>query len=318
MGITFLKTTFVLLIACAILVSDGNSQSYIIGVGDVISITFWQDSELNLETKVGKDGKIILPIGGALQAAGLTTEKLADKIVDTVSLYDRRITTAAVNVVEYESRKVYVMGEVRNPGKYMFEVIPKLWEIILEAGGPTENANLNSVMIIRRDEAESDQSQTIDLVEILRNKKFDLLPEIKPGDNIYVPAVVGNVPSSGMDAMQEQRNVLFIYGRVASAGVYTFNKKLNILEALVTAGGPAENAKLDGVKVIRKIGAYTNVIEVNVERYANESVPAFFMVQGGDAIYVPGKKLFRESVLWNFIMIGASSAITALVVGSLN
>ena len=291
---------------------------YIIGKGDVLEIAFWQDPTLDVTTSVSEDGKIWLSIGGAIKAEGLSIEELSEKIVESVSLYNRNITNAVVKIAQYESRKVYVMGSVRTPGKYTFEVIPNMWEILSEAGGPTTNANLSNVLIIRRNITEGEKSINVNLAEILRSKAFDQLPQIMPGDNIYVPATFGNVPHSGMDGIRAQENVLFLFGEVGNPGVYTFNEDLNILEALITASGPTASAKLNKVKVVRKTGAFSRVIEVDVERYIHESVPEFFMVQGGDAIFVPRRSSFRDSFLFDLLMIASGAAVTALVVTSIN
>jgi protein involved in polysaccharide export with SLBB domain len=287
-----------------------NAQSYVLGSGDIIAVSFWQQPDMNFGATINEDSTITLPIGGIVKAAGLTTEQLSAAIVEQISLYNRRITHAAVKVMEYGSHKIYVMGNVRLPNKYTFEVIPNLWEIISEAGGPTENANLSNVMIIRSGLGDGEKTITVDLGDALRNKTFDQLPPIMPGDNIYVPAVVGNVPSSGMEAMHDQQNVLFIYGEVGHPGVYTFNKELNLLEALVTAGGPSALAKLEEVKVIRKMGVYSGVTKVNVANYTEERGAAFFLVKGGDTIYVPRKKRIQESVLWDFFMVFTGAVIT--------
>jgi len=295
-----------------LLVFNARAQEYTIGKDDMLEVTFWQDNELNITARVDASGQINLPIGGTIMADGLTLSQLSEQIVERISLYNRRITNASVKVTEYGSRKVYVMGHVREPRKYTFEVIPNLWDIISEAGGPLETANLNNVLVIRKTPEGEPRTMTVDVAEILRNRNFQLLPVVEPGDNIYVPAVVGNVAGSGIQSMQAQPNVLFIYGEVGNSGVFTFNKELNLLEALITAGGPTATAKLNQVRVIRKNGAFSSVTRVNVKKYADESSPSFFMVKGGDTIYVPRKNIFRESVAWDFIMIFTGAVLTSL------
>lgn len=305
-------STLLTVLSLLVINLGATAQEYIIGKDDVLEITFWQDAELNVTAKVDATGNINLAIGGAIKADGLTIQQLADEIVERVSLYNRRITSASIKVAEYGSRKVYVMGHVRTPNKYTFEVIPNLWDIISEAGGPLETANLSNVLIIRKGAEGEPRTITVDLTEILRNRSFQLLPPIEPGDNIYIPAVVGGAASSGIQSVQSQPNVLFIYGEVGSSGVITFNKELNLLEALITAGGPTAQAKLSEVRVIRKDGVYSSVTRVNVEKYADASSPSFFMVKAGDTIYVPRKRVFREGVAWNFFMIFTTAILTGL------
>ncbi|HOX87502.1 MAG TPA: polysaccharide biosynthesis/export family protein [bacterium] len=291
---------------------DAGAQEYMIGKDDVLEISFWQDKDLNVTTRVDANGQISLPIGGIIKADSLTIEQLADKIVERISLYNRRITNVSIKVTEYGSRKVYVMGHVKDPKKYTFEIIPNLWDIISEAGGPLETADLNNVLIIRKSADGDPRTMSVDVSEVLRNREFQRLPKIEPGDNIYVSAIVGAAASTGIQAMQTQPNVLFIYGEVGNSGVFTFNKELNLLEALITAGGPTSTAKLSEVRVIRKNGAYSSVTKVNVKKYADESSPSFFLVKGGDTIYVPRKSVFRESVFWDIIMIFSGAALTSL------
>ncbi|MBD3384804.1 hypothetical protein GF407_07735 [candidate division KSB1 bacterium] len=292
-------------------------QRYIIGSGDVLKITFWQDPELNVTTKVNENGMIALSVGGSIKAEGYTAEQLVDEIVERVSLFNRRITTTTVTVSEFGSRFVYVIGKVRTPGKYTFETIPNLWNIILEAGGPAPDANLSSITIIRKNQKKG-ETLTIDLSDILSNNALNALPEIKTGDNIFVPAIVGNASASGINALRNQDNVIFIYGQIGSPGVYTFNKSLNLLEALITAGGPTAQAKMSKVRVIRRIKGYSSVIRVNIDRYTEGDVPDLFMVKGGDTIYVPRKVEIRESFVWDFFMIAAAASITALVYNAIS
>ncbi|MBN1542714.1 polysaccharide biosynthesis/export family protein [candidate division KSB1 bacterium] len=297
-------------------VSAQTPKNYRIGPGDRLAITFWQDPELNLTTTVAEDSTIVLSVGGALKAGGLTIDRLVEDIVEQVSLFNRRITSASVAITEYGSRKLYVMGKVRNPGKYSFANLPGLWDLLLEAGGPASDANLSGILIIRSGR-EGTQTQTVDLADALRRDALHILPQLRPGDNIYVPEIIGSSVAPGMNAVQNQENVLFIYGQVGAPGVHTFNKTLNILEALVTAGGPTAQARLDQVRVIRKIGAYSTVTHVNVRRYTEGPVPDLFLVRGGDTIFVPRSKTIRDNFVWDLFMIAATAGVTAVVYDAL-
>ncbi len=310
-------TLLAFLVNSAPLWAQKNIESqYSIGPGDKLSVSFWQDPELNFTTTVTQDSMIVLSVGGSIKAGGLTVEQLSNEIVEHISIFNRRITSTTVKVVEYGSNKIYVMGKVRTPGKYTFESIPGLWQVLLEAGGPTPDANLNNVLIVR-DQQSNENTIQIDVATALRQDHLNSLPSLHAGDNIYVPARVGQGNSGGIDALQGQENVLFIYGQVGSPGVHTFQKSLNLLEALVTAGGPTPQAKLENVRVIRKIGNYSTVTRVDVERYSKGTVPDIFMVQGGDSIYVPRKGSFRESFVWDLFMIAAGAAVTATVYATL-
>ena len=306
------KCTPILLIVLMTLSSTAWTQGYIIGQNDVLSVSFWQDPEMDFQTRVGTDGSITLAMGGSIEAAGLTPEELAKKIVEQVSLFNRKITHAAVKINEYGSRRITVMGNVGKPGQYTFESIPNLWEIISEAGGPTLDANLSNIMIIRADESETEAVLKVDLVEALRRNDFASLPQIKPGDDIYIPPQTGDIFDRAVEEQAAPRaDVLYIFGAVNVPGVHKFDPKLNILESLVVASGPTFDANLKSVRIIRKNGAHSAVTRFNVDRFLHERVADSFKLRGGDAIYVPQKKSFRDTILFNFLMIAAGAAITA-------
>ncbi|HDI52387.1 MAG TPA: polysaccharide export protein, partial [Bacteroidetes bacterium] len=168
------------------------AQEYIIGADDVLNVTFWQQPDLNSTVKVGQDGKIELPVIGSIQAAGLTPSQLSRRIAERISLFNTKITQASVVVVQYGSKKIYVTGHVLNPGKYTFESIPNLWELILEAGGPAETAILSNIKIIRGG-AEGKKSIVVDLTKFLEKGNISELPKLYPGDTVYIPGVTGAV-----------------------------------------------------------------------------------------------------------------------------
>ena len=172
------------LIFCLALTSYCYPQDYRISPEDILKISFLEQPELNRETKVGLDGNILLPVIGSIKVAGLTTTELTQKIISEFSIYSVGVTQVSVEIVAYESNKIYITGHVTNPGKYVFEEIPDLWKVISEAGGPTESANLTNVLIIHSGN-EEESTVTVNLAEILQNGNLSKLPKLKPGDYIF-------------------------------------------------------------------------------------------------------------------------------------
>jgi len=275
------------------------AQEYKIGPEDVLSISFWQQPQLNTSVRVNQSGTISLPVIGNVTAAGLTPTELATKIVGRISLFNKNISQASVNVVQYGSKRIYVTGNVLQPGKYEYEVMPDLWKILLEAGGPAETARLDQVKIIR---GGTDAGKTIivDLTEFLGEGDISKLPPIYPGDTINVPGIAmqpggtGAPASGGVTSTQVEEDVIYIYGQVARPGGYQFTRNLTLLEAIVIAGGPTAVARLDEVKVIMRGDHYSSVATVDLKRYSNTGTPAPFLLNPGDTIYIPER---RTSVL---------------------
>lgn len=271
-------------------------REYVIGNGDLLSITFWQRPELNTEARVTAAGTIEMSLIGAVQAAGLTPAKLRDNILSRVSLLDIRVTQAAVIVREYGSKTVYVTGAVLAPGKKSFEAIPNLWQIILEAGGPQPVALLNDVTIIRSGGEETGRTIRVDIAAALERGDFSSLPPVFPGDYINVPSassVEGGVGAeSPLGSSAEGREVIHVFGQVIRPGVFDLDKEkeMDLFDALLLAGGPAEGANLKDVRIYFRGRRQAEVASVDMEHYMRRSTPLPLMLHPGDAIYVPRKK----------------------------
>jgi len=285
-----------------IFASYGYPQDYKINPEDILKITFLEHPELNKTTKVGLDGNISLPVVSNINAEGLTISELTQKIISEFSIYSISVTKLSVEIVAYESNKIYVTGHVTTPGKYVFEEIPDLWVVISEAGGPTESANLNNVLIIHSGK-EKESTTTVNLAEILQNGNFSELPELKAGDNIFVPGVVGSVGGRSLEAIQPKRHIIYIYGEINNAGIHTFDQSVNLLEAIVMAGGPTRDAELSDIRVIRRAsGSFSRVIKVDIEWYVEDARHDFFRLVPEDIIYIPRKKTWKETIIGTAIL----------------
>ncbi len=256
---------------------------YVIGQDDVLSIQFWQQPDLNAQVRVGRDGKITLPIIGSVTAAGLTPTQLGKKIVEKISIYNKGITQATVVVTQYGSKKIYLTGQVLTPGKYTFEALPNLWQAILEAGGPTETAILSGVTIIR---GQGQRPILVDLTKFLETGDPSLLPSLKSGDTVYIPGI-----STGGGSTELGGKRVYLYGEVSRPGAYTIEKNMSLLAAIVMAGGPTPEAKLSEVTVVSQGLPYSRVAKVNLEE-SPSGVPSPFLLRPGDTVFVPRKSTF--------------------------
>jgi len=81
--------------------------------------------------------------------------------------------------------RTYIWGQVRNPGLYIVPDDTDLLTLISSAGGPTENAKLSKISIIRST-MEGEKVITVDLKEYLETGEAELIPILKPGDTVIV------------------------------------------------------------------------------------------------------------------------------------
>jgi polysaccharide export outer membrane protein len=300
-----------------ILLGESVAEEYTIGVEDVLSISFWQQPQLGVTVKVEENGKISLPIIGEIESSGLTKKQLAEEIIAKISLYDPTISQATVTISEYNSRRVYVQGEVLHPGKYSFENIPGLWELIGEAGGPTEYADLSSVTIIRG-EPEGGVI-TVDLDRSLKSGDFTQLPGLKPKDIVNIPrSALSSTPSTAAPISLRKAKVYYLWGEVISPGAYALESRIDLIEAISLAGGPTSMANLKRVKLVKKGEGEDTVIVTNVDHYLKKGIPKGLMINSDNIVIVPAKRPGTLSKTWGVLreavtVAGAVAGIYLLV-----
>lgn len=249
-----------LLLGLPALAREGSGSVYTIGTGDRLRVSVWQEPSLDREVEVGIDSTIVLPLVGSIRAGGSSAAELSRVLTDRFSLYKRDISQVEVVVIEYNSREIFVTGEISTPGRYTFQEIPDLWNAIMTAGGPTTAAYLNEVRILRGEEDQR-RSIRVDLNAYLLGGDRAALPRLRPGDTIYIPRT--NV--IGVDAFADK--VVFIYGQVAQPGMYMVGQTEDLVGALLLAGGLTELGDARKIRMIRKEGGRSLVTEMNLEDF---------------------------------------------------
>ncbi|NNB87180.1 sugar ABC transporter substrate-binding protein [Corallococcus exiguus] len=129
---------------------DNADQPYRIGREDVLDVSVWRDQELSRTVPVRPDGFISIPMVGEIQAAGKTPTELAEALSSGLTPYvqEPRVT---VIVREVNSSRVFVTGEVAHPGAYPLRGRVSLLQAIALAGGFTDFANSDGIVVIRTD-----------------------------------------------------------------------------------------------------------------------------------------------------------------------
>ncbi len=268
--------------------SPGFAQAaeYTIGNGDKLEINVWQRPDLGATVVVDSQGDVTLPLIGAIRAAGLTPARLGEELTRRLSFVDRDVSLVTVSVLEYNSRRVFVMGEVSRPGPYSFPVMPGVWEAIREAGGPTPDAALTRVRIVPP--ATAGTPMVIDLERVLATGDFSLLPTLAPGTTIMIPR---------LEASGTEGDVVYVYGYVKAPGAFSIDNARTALHAVLAAGGPLDGADMGSVRVVRPGPVQARVFDVDLHDYTHrgELFPNVTLLPG-DTVTVPRSQRF---FLWN-------------------
>ena len=135
--------------------------------------------------QIQPDGNITLDVVGTIRAAGLTPDELGKLIADKASnrLRDPQVI---VTIVQYAPRRVFVGGEVNQPGPVLIQEGMTPVQAIFERGGFKDTAQKDGVVLIRDAGSASPQIGRIDLFTSLENGKAEDVT-LLTNDVIYVP-----------------------------------------------------------------------------------------------------------------------------------
>ena len=160
-----------------------DSDSYIIGPEDVLYINVWREESLTKTVPVRMDGKISLPLVDDVQASDLTPLQLKNILTKKMqTVIDN--PTVSVTVMEANSFRVYVSGQVKNPSVYRLRNETSLVQLMIIAGGFTDWANQKKILILRK-EAGKDKRITVNYKKIIEGDEPDIA--IKRGDTVIIP-----------------------------------------------------------------------------------------------------------------------------------
>jgi polysaccharide export outer membrane protein len=162
-----------------------DSDQYVIGPEDVLYIHVWREEALSRTVPVRMDGNISLPIIQEIKAAGLTPLKLKEGLTERLKEFIES-PNVSVTVMEANSYKVYISGQVRTPGVYRLRSETSLLQMIPMAGGFAEWANQKKILIIRK-EGGKEKRFTVNYKKILTGKDPESNVILKAGDTIIVP-----------------------------------------------------------------------------------------------------------------------------------
>ncbi len=163
-----------------------DSDSYIIGPEDVLYIhVYGEEKTLSKEVIVRMDGKISMPLVDDIQAAELTPLQLKGKLTDKLKQFVESPTVTVI-VMQANSFKVFVSGQVKTPGVLRLRSETSLAQAISLVGGLTEWANQSKIIILRKEHGK-EKRFTVNYKRIVQGKDLDANITLKRGDTIIVP-----------------------------------------------------------------------------------------------------------------------------------
>jgi polysaccharide export outer membrane protein len=162
---------------------------YTLGQDDIIDISVRRHTEFSGRFTVGVNGRIQYPFVGDIELTGLTKTEAVEKVKDVLAQYIES-PEVDITIVEYNSKVVYMVGQVARPGRYSMRAqFMPVREAVLVAGLPRENiASLRRAIIIRPLENGKTVVKKINLLSLLYDGKLELNYDLRSGDIVYLPS----------------------------------------------------------------------------------------------------------------------------------
>jgi protein involved in polysaccharide export with SLBB domain len=162
----------------------GGLAASTLGPNDVFEVRVYQEPELSGLYQVGPQGDIMFPLCKKVPVSGLTANGVAEKLRACLSQGFLRDPQVTVLVKEFNSRKVFVFGEVQKPGTFAFEDGMSVVQALTLAGGFTKQAAQNSTSVTRLVNGQ-EVKMKVNVQDIALGKAANFT--LEPGDIVYVP-----------------------------------------------------------------------------------------------------------------------------------
>jgi polysaccharide export outer membrane protein len=154
-----------------------------LGPGDLVDVRVYQEPDHSGVWAVSPEGTIDYPLCGKIHLAGLTSGTAADALRECLTRYLRH-PDVSVAIREYNSKKVFVFGEVQKPGTFTYVEGMTVIEAITMAGGLTKLASPNGTHVARQQEGQQ-QKIRVPVKDIRDGKEKNF--SLQPGDIVFVP-----------------------------------------------------------------------------------------------------------------------------------
>jgi len=251
-----------------------SSAEYMVGPQDVLKIIVFDEPSMSGTYRVDADGTFQYPMLGRVAAAGKRVGDIAQMLRTKLEDGYLKRAQVAVDVDQFRSRSIFVVGEVRTPGKYPMTGQMSLLEALAAAGSTTPTASTEVLILRARDTASAgaltpDQTEQNNVQRVnvadLQLGRLGSNVTLTEGDTIFVP----------------KAEKFFVTGQVRSPGAYTHERDLTVLQAISLAGGLTEKGSNRRMKAIRTVNGKKAEVKVDLTD----------VVQPGDTLVIPQRLL---------------------------
>ena len=229
---------------------------YLIGPGDEIIIMIWGDTEINKKYIVSRDGYLFIQNVGQVFVNSLTLSKLEKKlfrllkkVYSSLDVKDGQATTfldVSLGSLTYRPHRVFVLGEVDQPGAYNVKPSTSLFSSLYYFKGPKISGSLRSVRLIR----DKKEIANIDFYDYLLSGKQINDVRLQRNDVIFIPS---------------RGKTVQVLGEINRTKFFELKKGESLLDLIKIAGGLKSTTYLKRAQIERII-PFKELKDINVNR----------------------------------------------------
>ncbi|MEO1391151.1 MAG: SLBB domain-containing protein [Cyanobacteria bacterium J06634_6] len=283
-------------------ISAGVDENYILGAGDIISVSFFNVPEYNGQHRISINGSINLPLIGRIVVSGMTLNQASDMLAERY-FYQLQDPIVSINVLQQRPLQIAITGEITQPGLYTLSAegtnYPRIFEALQQAGGLTQAANLKQVEVRRQEVNGTQSTLTINLLALLQNGDISQNIYLQDGDAISIPSAseidqvaLNELSLSNLRANLSRPVDVAIVGAVTQPGPYQLGgegAQVTAVQALQAAGGIVPSADLRDIQLRRRTRqGDQQVFNINLwEALQTGDLSQDIALQQGDTLIVP-------------------------------
>lgn len=271
--------------------NTGVSSDYLIGPEDVLQIRVFNVKDLDETVRVSNDGTIVIPLLGRVEASGLTSDQLRNRLEKDLGKNLLQNPQVTVFVEQFHARPVSIVGAVDKPGIYQITGPRSLIEMLSLAGGLSTHstASAGKVLYVTRPggfgnlkivpgmHMISPDKVSIDIKDLLYTQARGLNIPIKPHDIIAV----------------SKADIIYVAGggvRKPGGFVLQDRDSITVIQALAMAEGLAPNAARHHARIIHTEANGSHIdIPIDLEKVIKDKASDPDLA-ANDILYVPSSR----------------------------
>jgi protein involved in polysaccharide export with SLBB domain len=244
---------------------------YVVGPGDGLAIDLWGGVSQRMVRVVDREGRINLPEAGPLLVSGRTLAEVQGA-VQQVLRTQFRDTSADVSLSRLRTIRVYVVGDVAEPGAYDISSLSSPLNALFAAGGVTSRGSLRTLKHYRGKQL----IEVVDTYDLLLHGVGTDLKRLENGDSLVIAPLGAQITISGM---------------VRRPAVYELRGETTLFDTLELAGGILPAATLQHIEV-QRLEAHEKRTMLSLDIPPNDDADALmkqlstFKIQDGDQIHI--------------------------------